>query len=93
MVPFQINPHYYGKIRFSDGDVEHEHFGESRSQRISEFHVHWKTPVLGMWEGSFVFWNGESGLLYGRATAFRKEEEPANLYNGHVFDSDLRTIE
>ena len=93
VVPFQINPHYHpGKIRFMDGDELMEHYGESRGQRISEFHNQFPTPVLGMWEGSFVRWDGSSGSLVGRATAFRKGEAPIDLQEGCLFDSELRTL-
>ena len=52
VVPFQINPHYHpGKILFMDGEDMMQHFGESRAQRIAEFHRQSEAPVLGMWEG------------------------------------------
>ena len=52
IVPFQINPHYYpGKITFTHQGDQHPHYGESRAQRISEYHMLHDTPVLGMWEG------------------------------------------
>jgi dipeptidase E len=90
VVPFQINPHYHpGKIRFMDGDELSEHFGESRAQRISEFHLQDETPVLGMWEGSFAHWDGTKGVLTGRATAFRAGEEPIEMHDGMEFDSTL----
>ncbi len=90
VVPFQINPHYHpGKIRFIDGGEVVEHFGETREQRISEFHRQSNTPVLGMWEGSFVHWNGKIGMLTGRATAFRKGEEKIELFDGSEFDETL----
>ena len=90
VVPFQINPHYHpGKIRFMDGDELREHYGESRGQRISEYHKQSPTPVLGMWEGSFVKWDGSIGTLFGRATSFRAGEAPANLHDGALFDGEL----
>ena len=77
IVPFQINPHYHpGKVLFMDGDEVTNHYGESRAQRIAEFHRHQDTPVLGMWEGSFVQWDGSKGRLTGRATAFVPEPSP-----------------
>lgn len=89
-VPFQINPHYHpGKIRFMDGENLVEHFGETRARRISEFHVQWDVPVLGMWEGSYVHWDGETGVLTGRATSFRAGEDPVELGEGDRFDSNL----
>jgi len=90
IAPFQINPHYHpGKIRFVDDGKLVEHFGESRDQRISEFQKLWDTPVLGMWEGSFVHWDGSIGRLYGRATAFQTTGEQVELNDGAEFDSNL----
>ena len=92
IVPFQINPHYHpGKIRFMDDGEMVEHYGESRAKRISEFHRVHDTPVLGMWEGSFVSWDGLSGTLSGRATVFCKGEEPVELTHGAKFDESLQT--
>ena len=90
IVPFQINPHYHpGKIMFRDGDEIANHFGESRAQRIAEYHRLDSTPVLGMWEGSFVQWDGTRGILTGRATAFRPGAEPVEVPSGSEFDSEL----
>ena len=93
VVPFQINPHYHpGKIRFIDGDSLSEHYGESRAQRIAEYHRHESTPVLGMWEGSFVHWDGSVGRLTGRATAFIAGAEPVEIPDGSEFGADLGTL-
>ena len=90
IIPFQINPHYHpGKIRFSNGGELVEHFGESRAQRISEYHRHNQTPVLGMWEGSFVHWDGLRGRLTGRATAFSAGKDPIDMVDGAAFDQFL----
>ena len=90
IVPFQINPHYHpGKILFRDGEALSEHYGESRSQRIAEFHRQRDEPVLGMWEGSFVEWDGSSGRLYGRATSFTPGEAPTDMIDGAIFDKSL----
>jgi dipeptidase E len=90
IVPFQINPHYHpGKVLFMDGEEVCKHYGESRAQRISEFHRHESTPVLGMWEGSFVQWDGYRGKLTGRATAFIPGAEPYEIPEGSQFDSKL----
>ena len=90
IVPFQINPHYHpGKVLFMDGDELANHYGESRSQRIAEFHRHQSTPVLGMWEGSFLRWNGSMGVLTGRATAFRTDSEAQDLQTGARIDGNL----
>jgi len=93
IVPFQINPHYHpGKVLFMDGDVVAKHYGESRGQRISEFHRHQDTPVLGMWEGSFVQWDGSRGRMTGRATAFVPGEEPYEIHDGSDFDANLEVL-
>ena len=93
IVPFQINPHYHpGKIKFLDGGILSDHYGETRDQRIAEFHQTFATPVLGMWEGSFVDWDGETGLLKGRATIFRPSAEPVDISEGALFDGSLSKI-
>ena len=93
IVPFQINPHYHpGKVLFMDGDEVANHYGESRAQRISEFHRHEITPVLGMWEGSFVQWDGSRGRLTGRASAFLPGEASFEMHDGTEFDAVLGSI-
>ena len=93
IVPFQINPHYHpGKVLFMDGEEVANHYGESRAQRIAEFHRHQDTPVLGMWEGSFVQWDGSTGRLTGRATAFVPGEEPSEVHDGSEFDGSLAVL-
>lgn len=90
LVPFQINPHYYpGKVLFMDGQELARHYGESREQRINEFHRLESTPVLGMWEGSFVQWDGSKARLYGRATAFLPGDSPVEIPDGSEFDAGL----
>ena len=90
IVPFQVNPHYHpGKILFMDGDKLSKHYGESRSQRIAEFHRHASTPVIGMWEGSYIKWDGSQGKLKGRATSFVVGEDPIEMEDGSEFDQHL----
>ena len=90
IVPFQINPHYHpGKIKFLDGDVLSDHYGESRDQRIAEFHRSFETPVIGMWEGSFVHWNGSIGTISGKATGFVRGSDPFEIPDGSRFQGDL----
>ena len=93
IVPFQINPHYHpGKVLFKDGDEIINHYGESRAQRIAEFHRHQDIPVLGMWEGSFIQWDGSTGRLFGRATSFRPGSERVEMSDGSEFDSNLMEL-
>ena len=90
IVPFQINPHYYpGKITFHHEGAAHSHYGESRAQRISEYHVLHDIPVLGMWEGSYITWDGQEGRLIGNAVAFYPDGRSVDLMDGAVFDGSL----
>ncbi|MEE3083349.1 MAG: dipeptidase PepE [Candidatus Thermoplasmatota archaeon] len=91
LVPFQINPHYHdGRIWMKDGDEFYEHFGETRSQRISEFHQQNEIPVLGLWEGAFIKWDGTNGnLIGGDGTVFKPNMEPETHPEGTFFDGSL----
>lgn len=48
LFPYQINPHYL------DPDPASSHMGETREQRIAEFHQEKDTPVFGLREGSYI---------------------------------------
>lgn len=63
LVPFQINPH------FVPGSLIEGHKGETREQRIGEFHKFNKTTVVGLPEPSWIRVNNESARLGGEAEA------------------------
>lgn len=72
VVPFNINPHYidpHDKSVFS---------GESRDDRISEYFVFRKEPVLAMEEKTLLKMDGAKMevLGQGRVKLFLKDEEP-----------------
>lgn len=70
LVPFQINPHYFqGSVYLRQDDTYQEHFGETRDDRIREFHEMNTTPVLGLWEGGLL--RQENGALELTAAAAR----------------------
>jgi dipeptidase E len=78
LVPFQINPHYL------DPDPGSTHRGETREERIREFHEENTTPVVGLREGSALRVEGEAVTLIGDRPAriFRRGEAPLELPAG-----------
>jgi len=73
LVPYQVNAHYYGgQIWAKQGEEFVEHFGETRADRIREFHEMNAAPVLGLEEGAFLRnENGKVLLKHGSATLFQ----------------------
>src|SRR5207237_9168606 len=62
LVPFQLNPHYFtGATHVKVGDHYVEHFGETRDDRIREYHEMNETPVVGLWEAGLIRWASHSG--------------------------------
>lgn len=51
LFPCQINPHYI------DADPDSKHKGETREQRIAEYHQENDTPVIGLREGAYLHLN------------------------------------
>ncbi len=75
LVPFNLNPHYL------DPDPNSKHMGETREQRIAEFHEVCARPVLGLREGALVRIEGERAMLLGTTGArlFRRGRAPEEL--------------
>jgi dipeptidase E len=88
LVPFQLNPHYFpGHFHVRQGDGYVEHFGETRDERIGQFHELNDTPVVGLWEGGLVWVEGGRVELSGAAARlFRKGQEPRDLAPGARLD-------
>jgi dipeptidase E len=74
LVGFQVNPHYFtGQTHVKQGDSYLEHFGETRDERLAEFHQMNETPVVGLWEGGTLWIEGGRIRLDGApARIFRK---------------------
>ncbi|MFL6260680.1 MAG: dipeptidase PepE [Thermoanaerobaculia bacterium] len=85
LVPFQINPHYL------DADPGSTHMGETREQRIREFHEENGTPVVGLREGAWLRVEGDRATLGGvrGARIFRRGEEPEERGTGESLDDLL----
>ena len=63
LVGFQINPHYV------DSDPHSTHMGETREERILQFHEENETPVVGLREGAMLRVENGSCQLKGSAAA------------------------
>ena len=81
LVSFQINPHYFhGVTVIRVGEALVEHFGETRDERIREFHEENDTPVLGLWEAGILrVEDGTVTLLGAQARLFRRGRDPLDL--------------
>jgi len=80
LVTYQINPHYL------DPDPQSTHKGETREERIREFHEENETPVVGLREGSILRVEDGITTLLGEKTArvFRRGSEPVEMKPGKI---------
>lgn len=81
-VPFQINPHYL------DPDPASKHQGETREERIRDFHDDNDTPVVGLREGSLLQVEDARVQLAGSSPAriFVKGNAPYELEPGNAVE-------
>jgi dipeptidase E len=78
LVPFQINAHYYtGANLVKTGEMLMEHFGETRDDRLREFHEMNETPVVGLWEAGILLCDGETVHLHDAPARIFRKGEPA----------------
>jgi len=82
LVPFNINPHYLDPVPDST------HMGETREQRIAEFHEENTPPVVGLREGAWLRVESETMMLEGRADVrlFRRGQPPVEYRSGARLD-------
>ena len=82
LVPFNINPHY------QDPAPASTHMGETREQRIAEFHEENTPAVVGLREGTWLLREGSALELRGAASArlFRRGEAPTEVPTGSRLD-------
>lgn len=91
LVPFQINPHYFaGSTWVRAGEELVEHRGETRDQRIAEYHEENERVVVGLWEGAGLRVDGERvTLVGGPARVFERGREPRDHEAGARLDELL----
>jgi dipeptidase E len=84
LVPFQSNPHYYTGSNFvRQGERYIEHFGETRDERIREFHEENDTPIIGLWEAGILRCDaGRIVLSTAPARVFRKGRDSIDVQPG-----------
>lgn len=72
LVPFNINPHYL------ETDPVMAPGSETRDERIREYHVLWRNPVVGIEEGTLLrIEDGRVTVLgRGRVKVFKRGREP-----------------
>ena len=82
LVPFNINPHYLDPIPGST------YMGETREQRIAEFHEENAPPVVGLREGAWLVVDGATVALEGSSGArlFRRGKPPMEYASGSRLD-------
>jgi dipeptidase E len=85
-VPFQLNCHYL------DPDPTSTHKGETREERLREFHEENATPVVGLREGTCLRVEGGAATLVGQRQAriFRRGEAPFEVDPGTRIDEVAR---
>lgn len=78
LVPFQINPHYL------DPDPTSTHKGETREERLMQYHEENALPVVGLREGTMLWVDGDRITLKGNRSAriFRRGMEPVEVEPG-----------
>ncbi len=80
LFPYQINPH------FIDADPTSKHKGETREERITQFHEENETPVIGIREGSWITVEAGVATIGGKtgAKVFKKGESPVEWRDGSM---------
>lgn len=93
LVPFQINPHYFEGQTYVQRDGGYQpHFGETRDDRIREFHELNDAPVIALPEGGILHVEDRQLSVTGSgARVFRKGIAPVDVADGTRLD-DLLSV-
>jgi dipeptidase E len=85
LVPFQVNPHFFSGqtfVKHDDGSL-HEHLGETRDDRLREYHEINDLPVIGLWEAGLLRCeDGRVELSGAPARVFRKGQPAVDVAPG-----------
>jgi dipeptidase E len=87
LVPFQINPHYVdGRFHYEEDGKIIPYAGESRADRLHQYHEENDTPIIGVREGSALRIRGNNVELLGGkpATVFEKGKPDQEVTEGKV---------
>ena len=86
LIPFQLNGHYL------DPDPNSTHKGETREDRLREFHEENETPVVGLREGTMLLVEDDAYTLLGLKPAriFRRGRDPIEVGPGKPLDEYLK---
>jgi dipeptidase E len=93
LIPFQINPHYFsGPIFLESSGGMVKYGGETRDDRLHEFHEENELPVLGLWEGAILRVEESELTLSGTGGArlFRRGEKEIDFAPGAQLPLILR---
>lgn len=80
-IGYNINAHYQDPIE------NDQHMGETREERIKEFHIYNNIPVVGLREGSYINVTDKKEILEGPhyARVFKANEAPIEVPPGFDF--------
>ena len=85
LVRFQLNPHYI------DADPTSTHMGETRIDRIEQFHEVKRVPVIGLREGAWLTIENDRVTVGGEGggVLFLRDEKPREVSTGDRLEADL----
>lgn len=84
LFPYQINPHYV------DRDPDVAHGGETREQRLVEFHEEDPTPVIALYEGAMLHYAAGRTVLSGNgAVLFQRGRPRRDLGRGGAIEDEV----
>ncbi len=77
LASFQVNPHYYhGETLLRRGEELIPHFGETRDERLKEYHEMNSLPIVGLWEGGILRIENNQILLLGTPARLFRRGQP-----------------